>query len=141
MNGNLKVLTSITSLNKLRRCSNKRRSCAVCKLIKPCSSSNPNHLPIPQFQANTYETNLIHYLVSWLVFWMVNCCGWLTGRRWQSSNQPTHTCRISTPPKNGTKPCQRIALKEEEKKNRFEIETDNFKVIGWQCTYLFGHPQ
>ena len=29
MNGNLKVLTSITSLNKLRRCSNKRQSCCL----------------------------------------------------------------------------------------------------------------
>ena len=29
VNGNLKVLTSITSLNKLRRCSNKRRSCCL----------------------------------------------------------------------------------------------------------------
>ena len=72
VNGNLKVPllnTSISSLNKLRRLQQKtEEKLAVCKLIKPCSSSNPSgisyHLPISHFHLNTILFGLSKELLS-----------------------------------------------------------------------------
>ena len=72
MNGNLKVPllnTSISSLNKLRRLQQKtEEKLAVCKLIKPCSSSNPSgisyHLPSSHFHLNTILFGLSKELLS-----------------------------------------------------------------------------
>ena len=65
VNGNVKgslLNTSISSLNKLSLLEQKAEEKAVCKLIKPCSSSNPSQI--------SYHLPILHFTICIQIFFM-----------------------------------------------------------------------